>query len=336
VDEVAIPAPRRILVINVTRIGDTLLVTPAMRALAARWPQARIDFLGHPNRYEIIRHLPFVASVGAVTKRTALFKGWLGARWDLCVVYGFDRPLVCYALRAGRGVVAFRQGEPSIDRRLLRCVEPPAYQVDHAVRMQLLLTRALGVPDAGLRLSYVVTAEERSAARATLARMGVAHDTPLVGLQLKSFHTKAWRDWPVSHFTALCKRIAARWPRSHFVILGGADDRERAAQFIAELPRQSSSLAGALSLRQSAAVMSQLDLFVGIDSGPAHIMGALEAPMVVLYHCTSPSRLIAPLERPRCHAVDHPRPAPCSPDVDMAELPVDTVWARVVEALDGR
>jgi ADP-heptose:LPS heptosyltransferase len=35
------PAPGRIL-INVTHIGDTLLATPAVRALATAWPEAEI------------------------------------------------------------------------------------------------------------------------------------------------------------------------------------------------------------------------------------------------------------------------------------------------------
>jgi len=89
-----------ILVINVSRIGDTLLVTPALRALAKAWPQARITFLGHPKRVEIIEHLPFVAATGAITKHHARWRGWLARkRWDLALVYGFDRPLVAYALR---------------------------------------------------------------------------------------------------------------------------------------------------------------------------------------------------------------------------------------------
>ena len=39
--ESELPEPRDILYINVSRIGDTLLVTPAVRAVAARWPRAR-------------------------------------------------------------------------------------------------------------------------------------------------------------------------------------------------------------------------------------------------------------------------------------------------------
>jgi len=80
--------------------------------------------------------------------------------------------------------------------------------------------------------------------------------------------------------------------------------------------------------------MSQLDLYVGVDTGPTHIMGALEPPMVALYHCYSPSRVLAPLERPRCYVVDHPRAVEgCPPETSMAEISVDAVWARVCEAL---
>ena len=61
------------------------------------------------------------------------------------------------------------------------------------------------------------------------------------------------------------------------------------------------------------------------------IMGALDAPMVALYHCYSPSRLLMPLERPACFVVDHPRAAVgCSPDTAMDEISVDMVWLALV------
>jgi heptosyltransferase-3 len=89
-----------------------------------------------------------------------------------------------------------------------------------------------------------------------------------------------------------------------------------------------------VSLRQSAALMNELDLYVGVDTGPTHIMGALGAPMIALYHCYSPSRLLKPLERPDCYVVDHPRAgADCSPETPMAEIPVEAVWQQVVAAL---
>ncbi|HSH06319.1 MAG TPA: hypothetical protein VLA41_01545, partial [Burkholderiales bacterium] len=163
------PAPNAILVINVSRIGDTLLATPVLRALARAWPRARISVLGHPKRVEIVDHLPFVAETGAITKLRAPFRGWLSTgRWDLALVYGFDRALVRYALRRATRVVAFRQDQPSLDARLYRSVPHPGYPSLHLAEIPLLLTRALGVPDAGLRLAYRVTEQEKAWARTTL------------------------------------------------------------------------------------------------------------------------------------------------------------------------
>ena len=327
--------PGSILFINVSRIGDTLLATPALRALSYAWPKARITVLGHPKRAEILRHLPFIAEVGEITKHRAFWRDRFGSRrWDLALVLGFDVALVAYAERVADKVVAFRQSDVYLNDRLYACVEPPAFQSMHSALGPLMLTQSLGLSDAGYRLHYLVTPEEQEWARSALGRVVPVGARPVIGLQVASFPTKGYRDWPVAHFAALCVRIAERWPRAHFVLLGGKLERPRIDELAAQLGAHASSFAGKLTLRQSAAVMSRLDLYVGVDTGPTHIMGALEPPMVALYHCYSPSRLLAPLERPACYVVDHPRAAEgCGPETPMAEIEVETVWQKVLEAL---
>jgi heptosyltransferase-3 len=321
---------RSILVINVSRIGDTLLVTPALRALAHTFPDARIVFLGHPKRVEVMQHLSFLFRIGSMTKQRARWRGWLrGPRYDLALVYGFDRPLVAYALRVAREVVAFRQGDDALDRRLLRWVDPPAFQSMHAACIPLLLPSALGVPSAGMRLAYTVTENEK--VWASSQRPPAA--SPLVGFQVASFPTKGYRDWPLERFSALAERLFARWEKAHVFLFGGALERPRTSTLKRRFPGRTTDFAGRLSLRESAALMNELDLYVGVDTGPTHIMGALDGPMVALYHCYSPSRLLAPLERARCYVVDHPRVQGCSPETPMDEISVDTVWGKVLEAL---
>jgi len=332
-----IETPQAILVINVSRIGDTLLATPAIRAIAGAWPKAAVDVLGHPNRVEVLHSLPFVRHVGSISKTSAPFRGWLDrfARpYDLAFVHGFDEALVRYAMRVARHVVAFRQADDGINARLGTVVDVPAFQSDHAVRLALALPAAAGVAPAGCRLSYVVTEKERGWAAARLASDLPAAHTPLVGLQVASFPTKAYRDWPIESFVELCGRIRARWPRAHFLVFGGTEERLRIETLAAQLGSAATIYAGQLSLRQTGALMSQLDLYVGVDTGPTHLMSAFDIPLVGLYHGFSRSELIAPLDHPCFFAVDHPQAGPdCSTEASMADIPVEAVFDRVCAAL---
>jgi heptosyltransferase-3 len=152
-------------------------------------------------------------------------------------------------------------------------------------------------------------------------------------LQLASFPTKAYRDWPLASFIALARAIRARWPASEFLVFGGAGDSARARELAQALGGGCSVFAGSVSLRQTAALMSQTQLYVGVDTGPTHMMSCFDIPLVALYHCISPSRLIGALEHPRYYPVDHPKPFPCSPDTPMSEIGVDRVLAAVEKAL---
>lgn len=329
--------PRRILVINVSRIGDTLLATPAIRALAAAWPKARIDVLGHPGRVEVLQHLPFLQSIGAITKRSAPFRGWVARfakPYDLALVYGFDESLVSYALRVARQVVAYRQRDPRLNARLWRAVEHPPFQSDHSVRLALTLPAALGVSPDGMRLAYFVTPAESAWATQTLAADLPRSARPLIGLQVASFPTKAYRDWPIESFIDLCNRIAQRWPQSHFLIYGGKEEKARVEALARSLGKRATVYAGRLSLRQTGALMSRLDLYVGVDTGPTHLMSCFDIPLVGLYHGYIRSELIAPLEHPYLCSIDHPLAGPgCSNEAPMADITVDTVWQAVERQL---
>ena len=328
------PTPRSILVINVCRIGDTLLATPALRALARAWPQAQLTVLGHPKRVEVLEHVSWLASVGGITKNSARLRGRLtGPQHDLALVYGFDEPLVAYALRVARQVVAFRQRDAALNRRLFRAVEAPAFQSVHSVRVALRLTDAVGVPHAGYRIACQVTAAETAWAEERLRAIEGGARGPWIGLQVASFPTKAYRDWPAAHFLELARRVHARWQGAHFLIFGGADDRERTGWLARELGAGCTVLAGELSLRQTAALMSRTQLYIGVDTGPTHMMSSFDIPLVAMYHCYSPSRLIGALEHPCYYPVDHPRPYGCAMDTPMAEISVEAVFAAVERAL---
>jgi heptosyltransferase-3 len=327
--------PRTILFITVSRIGDTLFATPAMRAVAAAWPSARITVLGHPKRAEVLEHLPWLNRVGRITKGRAPWLGRLGGnRYDLAFVFGFDESLVAYARRVADQVVAFEQADASLNRGLFAAVPKPPFQSEHAVRQLLRLPAAVGVPPAGLRIAYRTTSAETGAARRRLAEAGLADAAPLIGLQVASFPTKGYRDWPVGNFADLCARIARQWPGAGFLIYGGAEECSRTEWLKDKLGARAALFAGRLSLRETAALMELTDLYIGVDTGPTHIMSAFDIPLVGLYHCISPSTLTGPLEHPCAYLLDHPAGRQhCTETAAMADIPVEAVFGQVERAL---
>ena len=323
------------LLINVSRIGDTLLATPALRAVASAFPGCEITALGHPKRADVMIGLPFVSRVGGITKKTAWRRSrFPERRYDYALAYGFDEPLVAYALRVAERVVAFRQASDTINHRLYHCVEPASGPSMHAVHHRLALTAALNIPSAGLRVAYQVLPQEAIAARLRLVADIPAGATPLIGLQAASFPTKPYRDWPVESFASLAARIRVDWPRAHFLIYGGTEERKR-LEWLSDRLGQAATLYAGKSLRETAALMSLTDLYIGVDTGPTHIMSAFDIPFIGLYHCLSPSRQVGPLEHPCAYVLDHPRldGADCTEQSPVAEISVDAVFAQVRRAL---
>ncbi len=327
---------KRVLVINVTRIGDTLLATPALRAIAKYFPNAAITCLGHPKRVEVLKNISYLAKIGGITKNQAPFRGRLGSsRYDWAFVWGPDRPLYEYALRKATRVVGFRQNGAELDARLFHPQPEPPQNSRHAVAWYLALPESIGIPNDGYALDYALSDEERLWAKQRIAA-DIGRERPLVGLQVASFPTKAYRDWPIEHFVKVTKRIVNARPDARFVLFGSAGDRARALQFAHELPDRTSIYAGQLSLRETVAIMSEIDLYIGVDTGPTHLYGALRKSMVALYHPSLPSALYKPIDHPDLYVADHPLAGPgASREISMAEISVDMIWERVAAALQG-
>lgn len=322
-----------ILAIQVSRIGDTLLATPTLRAIAEYYPEATLTVLAHPKRVEVLENIPFIHKTGSVSKRTA----WLRSvferkKYDLAFVFGYDKALVRLAQSLSKRVVAMRQDDERLNASLLHAAEEPAFQSRHAVLMQYGLIEKLGIPLGSRCLAYQVRPAELAWAKKKLAFL--KDDVfPVIGLQIASFPTKGYRDWPLQNFIGLTSRILQDYPAAHFLIFGGDLERARTLALAKQLGEHATHLAGELSLRQTAALMQCLDYYIGVDTGPTHIMGALHKPMMAFYHPYSPSSNLMPLDHPALTVVDHPQAGQVGPESSMAGISVESVWALLAPEL---
>ena len=331
---IALPVKPRILVIIVARFGDTLLVTPILRALKQAYAGARLTVVCHPKTQEVLWQLSSIDRLRTFTKQSAPWRGRLpdGERYDLALVYSRDTQLMAYARRVSPVVIGFADSNGRADPALTHAVAPPVAHMQ-AVAERALLLQPLGLSLARYHLDYQVSLDEQAWARQWLTDAGLA-EKRLVGLQLQSFASKAYRDWPLAYFRELAERLLAMDANIQLLLLGGPEGSSNASALAEQLGPRARSVAGQVSMRQNAALLQRLSLYVGVDTGPTHLAGALDVPMVALYHCFHRGRWLAPLEHAQLTVIEHPRSdAECGREAPMAEISVEVVWAAVMKIL---
>lgn len=342
---------KRILAIHVARIGDTLLTTAALRHLSKVYPRAQIDFLGHSKRIEVLMHLPYLHQVGGISKKSARLKGWcaklMGCKpYDMAFVWGHDAELVAYASRVSKRVIISRQLDDTANRLADLVVEfPNDTNLLSEAEDKPLAQWILDVVEQGTQTQaedtytdYLVTVAESEEAETRLQAVSKDPDTQWIGLVVESHPAGAHRNWPIENFVSLAQQLQSEHPNRYFVIIGGQLPVAKVQALQTVLKDHLLDLSGKLTLRQSAAVINELDLYVGVDTGPSHIAAALGTPSVVMFHCMRAGEyLLAPKLHANIALIDHPLSrAACSVMASMSAITVERVRSAAVDFLTKR
>jgi heptosyltransferase-2 len=152
----------------------------------------------------------------------------------------------------------------------------------------------------------------------------------------------AAKRWPPRHWAALIPRFLQDGWR--VVIVGGAEDAALAAALAPHANLR--DWTGRLAVTETAALLERADLFVGADSGPAHLAACAGTTSVVLFSGTNLARqwrpwsrrtlvlrhrvACNPCHRKICPLADHPCLAGISPD--RVHRAAARWWSRVNRA----
>lgn len=202
-----------------------------------------------------------------------------------------------------------------------------------------LVEGGLGVTTQDRRVAYTVLSAEKAWAQEWLAHAfaGVQNSDafPLIGLIIESFPTFKHRDWPIEHFVTLCQGILEQHPQARFVLLGSKVPTEKIRALKAVMGDRMAQAADRLSMRETGAVMSCLDLYIGIDTGPSHVAAGIGIPVVCLFHCARRGPLVLSPVRPEVVTMlEHPCDDTfCSFETSMGDLQPDRVLDAVLPIL---
>jgi ADP-heptose:LPS heptosyltransferase len=344
---------KRILVVELTRLGDVLSMLPLLRPLKESFPHATIAVMVQPNHEKLFALVPEVST----TLSSPSSQHLRGIVSSLRLIRRREFDLVISASPSVRhGMLVLLSGARYkfgfLEFSRAKVVHLQSHRVRSlGFRLQTSSTGFLeNINDRVEHLCRFLGARvpEREPALAFL-RMGsplapkVAKTLlPANGSSYIIVHPFAgweYRIWPIENFRSLVRRILDT-STQHVVLVGAESDRSPLQPLIREFGRDSwVSFGIGLELDSLARMIANARLFVGSDSGPLHLAAAVGTPSVGLFGPAPPeltgsqmpmeSYVYKRVECSPCNQKDCVRKwAPC-----MTLITVDEVFERVREIL---
>jgi len=252
-----LPDRPKILLLQLQQIGDSMVVSPLLRALHQRYPDMALDILATPVAQAVHRKSPHVRRihVSLSAARTE--------RYD-CVIACVNQVSFRYAAIAAASGARRRIGFDVDGAGFLytrRLTVPEGVDV---IRANMLIAAALDANTAPTE-EFWFDDEDRAAVATMLPAQPFVVIHPGSNWQSKTWYADRW--------AAVADGLAPLHP----VFVGAASD----AALVEQIGR-GTSLVGKTTLCQLGAVMERAALCVTTDSGPRHIAGALGRPLVTL------------------------------------------------------
>ncbi len=323
------------LVIQTAFLGDVVLTTPLLGALAAR--HGPVDVVTTPAAATLLEHHPAVRQLIKYDKRGG-DRGFGGLRQLAKRLRASDYRYAYLPHRSWRSAtlsllagIPERIGFADSPAALTYTRRIPRARTGHEVERLLALAEPSAGPSPSVELA--LTPADYAAADAWLAARGIA--SGFVAIAPGSiWGTKRW-----PYYGELARTLA-----EPIVVLGGPDDAALAGEVAAAAGARGHNAAGALPLRTAAAVIRRAAVLVTNDSAPLHLATAVGTPIVALFGPTVPAFGFGPrgasdvvlevggLDCRPC-SPHGPQTCPRGHHRCMRDLPVTTVAEAVASAL---
>lgn len=278
--------PKRIVVVQLAKLGDMVCTTPMFGAIKRQYPEVHLTVVGsaansevlryHPDVDEyivfggvrpMIRHLraePYDFGCLATPSMAALATLFLGGVRAIAVpdVIGGISPLETVSYNFTRMLVSVRAH----------------HMGSYAPREYLRLLQPIGITtdDTKKTLRYTEAAKKKVDdffKKHNLAGRLVVGISPSAGNKVK--------EWPPERFGAVADYLIERHG-ARVVIIGGPGDKRHAAAMRAAMTQGSGVVdtTSTLSIDELKALVSRLSLFIAVDTGPIYIAEAFGIPTV--------------------------------------------------------
>ncbi|MDD5492281.1 MAG: glycosyltransferase family 9 protein [bacterium] len=289
--------PERILLIKLSAMGDTILMTPAIRNLRQAYPKAVIKMIVTKVNQEVLADCPYLDGLILLDLERLVKKPWLSWRFirslrreyfDLAI--DFDQwlrisPLLAF-LSGAEQRIGFQTPNQHRDQTYTkRVVHDPD---KHEVECFLDLLRVLDIqinakdPELWVQRSTVIQVNKK------LVDWGLIKGETMIGIHPGCGRHGFPRQWPAQNYIELIN-ILQKEQRGNIVLTGGFQEKALVAGIAAKLDIEP-VVAVDLDLAETIALIKKFKVLICGNTGVMHIATAVKTPVVALHGPTDPRK----------------------------------------------
>lgn len=264
----------RILVITLSNVGDIILTTPVISALAKEFPGSRIDVMVGPKGVDIFEKDPHIFKVIVYDKHVPIAEKrrlqlkLKKMRYDLVVDV---RNTVFPLLIGPKYRTATIQSFPR--------------SIVHSRQRHLYRLKSVGIENLD-ELSYIhITKEDDEDVARLLKEKGIIDPIAVINPGAKS-HLKRWT---ADGFAHVADRLISEC-RASVVLIGLKEDEDTTREIMAKMRNKPHNLVNRTNTRQLAGLLKRAKLLITNDSAPLHLGCAVGVKVVALFGPTDPRK----------------------------------------------
>lgn len=297
---------QRILAVRLDNLGDVLVTTPALHAIKASLPHARLTLLASPVGAQVARLNPDIDDL--IVYEAPWMDPWhklpqdsqreqktiatiQESHFDGAIIFtsfhqsSLPAAYLCYLAGIPLRVAASIDGPGS----LLTTRHKHPERMMHEVQRGLDLVSSIGLETGDLDLVLRVPENARRQLAALLSEQDIDLSRQLVvvhpGCSMPA------RTYPWEMYAQVVDQLVERLGAT-VALTGTTDEQALVDRVLGRLRRHTRratlALAGALSFEQFCALIEAADLTITNNTGPMHISAAVKTPVIALFALTNP------------------------------------------------
>ena len=277
---------KKILIISVTGMGDSLWGTPGIRALKKSFPEVAIDLLVNRPWKSLFEHNPYLNKIFEYQEQ------WYRQPFSGMKLLGryYDVVLIFHANRNFKRVLPWLRSLPVWCHQNFDWIsESHCVKIDKAVhgmqRRRIMLKKFDVESDGGqMEIFFDQTTIDKS------QQVLKAHDfSPEKYVYLNLGAAIEGRRWMVGRFGELARLILKTTPWN-IILGGGPNEKIRARTILNQLNTPRAIEVCSQPILVNAGIISKAKLMVTADTGPMHIGLSMKTPIVALFGTILPDK----------------------------------------------